>query len=1132
MGTTLTSLNADAGIEMAFVVAIEGYPNLLCSGSSSAALTAWAGTDYTACLGGLSVHWDQRAKLDPWKPFSDPAMLSFSVVPATDSSGNLVDTFGVAVAKRTPASETRLVTAIDCNDTSITTLRANDFAASGDVYMGPETIAYSARDTGTDVFTVSTRGKYSPCTTSGGARFSRTHKPIPLSTTTGDPLGVRTQPVVASSPTTWVGRWVEVWIHRVKGGVLDVKAEAHRAFVGTIADVGEGDHGETTVSLEGVQRRIYETVLHRDPWRATIQEGFALYVGQSFDAANYRQISGGGVTSGDANALVVVSGAPASANEIQAGVYTCTEMGERINRWLASEKAAGRLLFNCRYTAIAPDVAGSRATFTYDDTTGGTLLRFVAFRFPNVVTGVFMGWEGGGFEMTNTATSASLTSPRVPLRVYMGHADPDGTLRALNVTNAHGTWITQQSLLPAALRDPGLILDGVAKVGEGYVRVAYNYPTAGQISISSFGMDAYLPGNPLERAQYTVDDDVSMEITQVLVFEATFKSLLLQVLLSTGTNLFNHGTYDALGEGAGCAIPYSILGDSFVTELTNLAGSDKSLCAVIDKPTRFIDLFEADFLIRSCFFYWGGGRLGIRGWSTPASSLATITLDETSKAVPASSADGDLQRATKTEDDGSVYNILVFKHTRRADGEFADEYAVQDATSIRDHGARVRTIEMRNTSGPASGQVATDVRSLLSDFSQVMPLFSRPFWRIKRTIARTYFEQALPGTVVSFTDKHLRDPVTGLRYSNQTSTGGVSNHPALVIGHDYDWGGPGADCGGEVELMLVPRTSHGSYAPAAQVDETQANAGYDAGNTQITVYAHEHSASSDAVDASRFAASDVVLLHEIDAATPAGALSWTRTVSSVTGNVIKFTAALAAPAWDNTLRYRLTYAGYSSCTASQQAKTFQADDADGLVADSRQPYEMAHTPGGQSAGYDLSVPTSLPARYANVQIGDGVALDVGGERDISRFVNNLPHYRCAKQTPQVYSETRPYTAGTWSLVEVQPIFIGAQAYQVWQNRKLYVAPMMRSTTGGTASVRVTLARYLPTGTSRSDVTRGQPYASATFTSTSTSFAVSTEQGVSTRHLAVSIDGWGYVYVEISSIAEYLGLAAKRMGPLE
>lgn len=1135
--TTLDSLNTKPGVAVQIVVAIEGIPYLLTDGDAAAALTAFqssnfAGhTDYTSALGGLSAHWDMRNKIDPWKPFTEPSTFTFRVVPATNSSGVLVDTFGVAVGRRIPATETRLAdTAVDCDATAIVVKRADDFAASGDICLGPETIGYSSRDTGTDTFTVAARGKYHPFHVEDESRFARTHKPIPLATATGDPLGVRTQIVVGSAPVTWIGRWVGVWLLERAGGMLDIPGDTgHMAFAGVIVEIGEDDQGATVVTLEDPRRRIFETALLRDQFTAQLKDGYYLAAGQTFIVATSRDGSAPGI----ADPLVVVAGVPASANEMQAGFYSAGELADAINAWMASEKTATRILFNCRYVGFTSVSEGLRATWTYSDsTTTAGVARSATLTLPSTPVAGFLGWDDREVRAVNDVANASTTSPLAPRRFMAFGAGS----QLVALTNPSGTWWNQADYLPAGLGTTAAFdCEGILKIGDNYVRAKRVSDT--EFSITSDGVDGHFAawdvGSVLAGA--TVEDETTFVATQVAVVEGVFNSLLLKILLSTGTTGFNSSSYDVLPEQMGCAIPYSLLTSGFLVDLLNLETGSESLCARIEKPTRFVDMFEADFLLRGCYFRWVAGRLGVGSWSSPVASLASITLDETSKAVPASSAGGDNQRATLQEDDSAIFNMIKIRSGLRADGSFADELTIQDASSIRDHGQRTRTIEARNTAGN-SGTVGASVKALIASFTSMMPLFSRPFYRIKTTLARTYFEQASVGTVATFSDRYLRDPSTGLRYSHATGTGGISNLGALVIGSQFDWGGGGSETGGEVDLMVVPRQSNGPYVPCAQVDETHANAGYNAATFALTCYAHEHSQSTDVADASWFGADDAVRIIEIDPMVASAATTWTRAVASVVGNVITLQSALSSPAWDSAKKYRVIFDSYANCEVTQTPHVFQADDADGLVADSRQAYEMISSGAAQSASYEESVATDLPARHSTLAYGDGVPLDVGYERDAARLANNLLHYKGGRQAPQTYGVSRTYSGtGAYRMTDCQPVFVGMMALGQFQTRKLYVAPQFKSTDGASATVRLTLLRHPPSGDSLDDVTRSSAYQEATFTTTSTTYVVPDAQGLDVRHLRLADGaycGIGYLIVEVTAKAEHIGLARRYVGPVD
>ena len=88
-----------------------------------------------------------------------------------------------------------------------------------------------------------------------------------------------------------------------------------------------------------------------------------------------------------------------------------------------------------------------------------------------------------------------------------------------------------------------------------------------------------------------------------------------------------------------------------------------------------------------------------------------------------------------------------------------------------------------------------------------------------------------------------------------------------------------------------------------------------------------------------------------------------------------------------------------------------------------------------------------------------------------------------------------------------------------------VAPFMRSTDGASASVRVTLSTMPPTDAPGEaqfvNVIFSQPYAQATFTSSSTSYATATAQAIETSMAFVNAPTW--VTIECSENAAERGL---------
>ena len=213
-------------------------------------------------------------------------------------------------------------------------------------------------------------------------------------------------------------------------------------------------------------------------------------------------------------------------------------------------------------------------------------------------------------------------------------------------------------------------------------------------------------------------------------------------------------------------------------------------------------------------------------------------------------------------------------------------------------------------------------------------VFLRPLHIIRRPISLPYYANCHPGDFCTVTDTFTRNPADGSR--------GLSNKPGLIVRHRVDWGGREIDSGGirspsgEVDILLLPITNISSYSPAAAV------ASY-AGST-ITCEAHVFSDSSEAADASHFPATSNIYIHETDPDDPASFLAWDRQVDSQSGNNIVLTSALSSPAYDAAKSYRVVPRDYANASVAHQANVFQADDADGMVADTINAYVYGNDP--------------------------------------------------------------------------------------------------------------------------------------------------------------------------------------------
>lgn len=1148
MGTTRDTLLADAGAVFTTVVLIEGYQNALTDGSPAAVAAALAGSSiaahvaYERVVGGLSVKWDVDQRSRPWRGLDDdPPHCSFTVVPGPYFEGSAVadpvDDVGRDVWKRSGGAETAVEPGGTLAPTRVQ-VKARSTAAfgnSGVIYIGPEAIGYDTK--GATEFTDLTNAKWTPFETSGGDRFARTHVSVDLATVTGDPIGVRAPTLIADEPRRWIGRWVAIYLLCDRGGTLDVTSEGLRAFAGMIRNVGQ-DGNSTVIECEEVRRIIYETQVLRSQFRAALQEGIALVAGQYFQVRTVRSI-GGTATVGDGNVLAVVASGASGSNQLDAGIYTVHEIATAITAWLQGELTSGRILFSVRYDAAFSAAAGLRGRLYHEDPISVADNRRTVVTFPDAIVGKFLGWTGDRAVIDDPSRSESSLSPNPPLRVSLFATGATATRALVNPT---GTWAAQNETLPAVLRDPAGLFEGVLKVGDfGFAVVRRITDTS--FEFSYLDVSAYFPSKLRDTAFITVEDQGALTVSQVLVMEGRFSTLVRRLLQSTGTTNYN-SPHDQLGATIGCGIPYSIFGDEFDDEIENLPEADRTLCAIVDKPTRFVDLMNADFVLRWAFFVWQAGRLSVRSWSTPtATARGVVAVGEAERAVPLEQARSGPQRSTSLERFEDLQNVVRVDYGRSAAGELVSEVTFADDDSIGAHGHRGYRIEARNTAGQAS---MGDIRGLLASFSTAMPMFSRPAQVVRRALGREMFDQLVPGTPVLLTDRTIRNPETGLAWSHVTSSGGLNGWPAIVLASRYDWGGTvaGIDgrptvraAGGEVQLLVFERVIGAPYSPCAEVDDTVSSggfsAGYNAGTKTLRCKANAHSLTGH--DAAEFGAGALVRVIEIDPATAASPLTWTDEVASQSGDDLVLVTGLAG--WDNTKFYRVISDSYSVADATQQTDTYQADDGDGLVEDLRQPYGLVHTGAGQGnvTRFTDASSTEVPALYATAAVGDGAPLDTGGARDLARLLNNLVDYKTAGQYPLVTSEDWTYGGGgTWNLVACMPLFVGIGLLAADETILLYVAPHWKSTDGTSTQVRYTLSRVCPGMSTRDDVTFAEPYVQTTFTTTSTTYATPTPATLDTRHVARgpgTLGGVGWLSVEIKNKASLRGMAGHlRVGP--
>lgn len=1113
MGTTLAALQSGS-LAYQWVVAIEGFGYLLTDGDAAAAITAWSGSGWTQAISGLFVDVQNESTISPWAPFSNGGTCTLTVLP--DAS----DVLGIATHRSDAGNETELISSTLRTDTVINVKDASAFAASGEIHIGTECIAYTGK-TATS-FTGCTRGKYSPF-----GSYAHAHR-----YGTGQ-LGEVLAPIVSQYQRAWIGRWVGVWLHAKTGSALNTKAEAQLVFAGRLSEVrDDANNGATVIGVEHALDGIANFAILRDQWSASVKRGINLRAGETFTWKDFAQYNVGGVftiNKETANPLTVKVGAGLALYEVEAGRYSLSEFINILSRWLDGETGAGRLNFYYVFNVESGGANGTRVFveqyIDYNYATPGG----VAYGFDGELTSSaarMLGFESRqlrGRQSTEGFERTYATKP--PLQTVLPR-DP-GTIAGgvpLEIEGARGTFIEQSGMLPAA---SGPTPQEFATDSVGWGVFAVNNAAlilARRDSDELLEHVNVLTPSTLQRASssqlfyedWLQDAEAGEEITltQILLLEGTFAELFAGILASTDSFGYN-GALDFGVQMLG--IPAGLLGVSFTESLNALHGASLGAIVAIKKTTKLADVFGADLMLRRANLVWKNQSLRVASWSTPSKFNALHNLTEDNKAEPSTSRVSNRSATALT--DQWRHDVIKLEYARNvATDNYERTISFEDRTSVDDAGGNARplTISARNCYVQASGNIEV----LFPHFYAFMPFFSRPIRLLTRAIDLRYFENVAAGDTVALTDAFARDPITGAR--------GVAQRSGVIVSHRYSIGGarPGGDVdpiSGEVTIALIDLDRVAPYCPTARVDETVGTggfiAGYNSGTLTLRTKIHEYSESTEPYDASHFQSGDKVFIVEIDPVNPAAPDSWTRNVTSVSSTDIVISASLSAPAWSSTKKYKIYSQGYAAAQATQRTDAYQAGN-NGRIASlaSARQYALAQPAGSfTTASY-----AEVCERVATATAGDGAALDVGADVALARNTNWLLDHGTVRQSPALSNSVLTNTVGGFKAVLHSAIFINSATLPANVIRKLYVAPFMRSTDGSSAQCRVTLMRAPTVSNSFYDVTRMAPYAEATFTTTSTTWGTATEQGLDLAGIPNG-DGLAWLLVEINTKCETRGL---------
>lgn len=1148
-----------------WVVSIEGCPYLLSDAPSAAVINAYAGRDWTQVLGGLFVELNNSQGISPLEPFTTTGRCTLRILDVDQT-----DTFGRFVARRAGGYDTAITATIDNNDTTIDVKNTAGFSPSGEIYIGTECIGYTGK-TATS-FTGCTRGKYSPFGTaqsgSGGIRFGNPHR---VGT---DANQVQTRPVVSSIPRVWIGKRVAVRLHTwdEANQAINSRAESQLVFAGQIGGISD-DHntGQTVIELDHMMLGIKDAVIWQDPLVGEATPGLSLIAGRRF---KFEEFMSGSPT---ANDLVVVSGTPASTNEIKEGTYSLSELCEALNRWLGEEKRAGRINGQYSYSSPASNNEGIRTVChwfnnTPSDSYAGWWLTMPAdvASFLGVTEGepvsggTAVAWGSGLWPENRNQTTSGKAAPFTSLifrpfgggRIGQEFSD---TASFIDLDNVTGSFVDQYAKLPASIKaacDPSAPW-GVFLFDEKLLIVG-TYDASTQRLKNIWLAPFQFAGNNDAAAsthfgrRADEQDAGPVRIRQILLMEGQFSELLLELIYSTGATGYNHATYDTLGPGIGSGQPGELFGPEFEYSLWNLPNASQPLLFLLDEPTKLSELIGSDLNFRLAFMRWKDGNFEIAQWRTPLNANAIATLSEDSKSAPAGETAN--HRVASQETNEYVRPVIKIDYGRDfavgRNGDYLRSFTFQDQTSVGDLGAGARpaTIKLRNTFQQFANMGAS-VEAGLPDFMARMPAISRTSREVNRSLDHRYVELLSPGDIVTLEDNFARDPLTGIR--------GVNSRAAFVTSVSYDLGGSGATPGsdprpysGDITCNFLDTQRGRSYAPSADIDETQNSGGFSAGynSATLTVRCYDKHYShtlwlitkrglryvTEAADASNFVAGDKILIIERDPVDPANPLYWERTVASQSGNDLALTVALNAPAWDSAKRYRIVPQKYSQVQTSQRDVAYQAD-SDEWVEDIEIPWHFSAT----DENTDFYENSTAPAEFVpDLSYGDGRPWDVGHDAAIAKTANALIDYKTAHQAPALWTSVRASvfagTDPTWVTLFFGPMFVGSDIPSSTVTRSLTVAPFFRSNTAGnTAKVRVTIMErpptmsinpgFLPGECFKNSVINSRYSRTAVWTTTSTTWQTGTDKTLS---LSVKDLNYGFIWVlvEGTGYVECRGLA--------
>lgn len=858
MTSTTSWLQTKDCANLNLVFAIEGFPTLWCVGDAAGALTAWAGTGFSAAVTGLNIVGEMSQSVDLFDPKLDAGTLKFELMDT--EAGTLAS--GLLRLASSADKKTHLLADLNNSAASFSVSDQAAFSTTGAAYIDHERISYTGTTTSganTLSFTGVTRGVAALWQTESDRDFAPGH----FVETDNVPAGWGTAPPVTDNPRTWYNRPVALYLHHYENGAWSTKANSRCLWAGRIKSWSQRGDGTLELTAQHIFERLEQPILNRQ-WSAELAQGIYVRPEDTPIVVWGRY----GSTNFDASAQMTISNA----------CYTWQEVLSEVNRVIATFCTADISIaqdmdwwYSNTPGFIGFSVKSSTVTFTDQDTFNialsqdlWSLLGEHIFyrRGPVSVEHAASGYILHGYPMTRVPAGKFIACCCQPPIKYVATRGYD---RTAVVSNIRGTWQTQTDMA-------GLWGGGVNSAVTGIVRGGGELWA---VNVSGYDVTFYNSQGAKEPVFGVVREGAEYEDPPPLKqvwheFGVPAGTALLKLMLSTGTSGYNSTTYDVYPSGIGLGIPYDLVD---VNAFDAIDADAPYWSFALEAPTKFSTLFLEVLGATNRYPVWSNGKISCRRMPVDhayASGAHNLTNDNKAQL-------DDRTRIAYGVD--GVINKASIKYKRDlVSGNLQAMHTVVLGASASAYGVHPITAEAGGFQSPAPW------------LSTVVPALAH-FQQPPAIIERTYNASLIglePTDFVLLDDPLLIDPKAGTR--------GVTDLPAVCLGTSFDW----RTGVGQARLAFLPNFDVDYsclWAPSARVDDTGTSGGYVTGTKVLTCKAHQYGDSTADADAEQFPVGSKVRVVEVDGATSDVALAWADTVAAQNGNTITLTTGLTAPTW-------------------------------------------------------------------------------------------------------------------------------------------------------------------------------------------------------------------------------------------